>query len=58
MEFKINEIPSVCLNMIVKDESHIIEKTLEMLCNKINFSYQLSLAQKNSLSGVFYYQAK
>jgi len=31
--------PSVCLNMIVKNESHIIEKTLEMLCSKIKFSY-------------------
>ena len=31
--------PSICLNMIVKNESHIIEKTLEMLCSKIRFSY-------------------
>ena len=30
---------SICLNMIVKDESHIIEKTLENLCSYINFSY-------------------
>ena len=36
---KIGGYPSVCLNMIVKDESHIIEKTLEMLCSKICFSY-------------------
>jgi tetratricopeptide (TPR) repeat protein len=35
----IGENPSICLNMIVKDESHIIEKTLEMLCSKICFSY-------------------
>jgi hypothetical protein len=32
-------VPSVCLNMIVKNESHIIERTLEMLCSKICFSY-------------------
>lgn len=31
--------PTVCLNMIVKDEHHIIVKTLEMLCSKIDFSY-------------------
>lgn len=31
--------PSICLNMIVKNESHIIKKTLENLCEKINFSY-------------------
>ena len=31
--------PSICLNMIVKNESHIIEKTLLNLCDKINFSY-------------------
>ena len=30
---------TICLNMIVKDESHIIKGTLEMLCNKINFDY-------------------
>jgi beta-1,4-mannosyl-glycoprotein beta-1,4-N-acetylglucosaminyltransferase len=30
---------SICLNMIVKNESHIIRGTLEMLCNKIHFSY-------------------
>ena len=30
---------SICLNMIVKDESHIIEKTLENLCSYIKFSY-------------------
>ena len=40
MELKILEkTPSICLNMIVKDESHIIKETLEMLCNKINFTY-------------------
>lgn len=33
------EHPTVCLNMIVKNESHIIERTLEMLCSKIRFSY-------------------
>lgn len=29
----------ICLNMIVKNESHIIEKTLENLCSYIDFSY-------------------
>jgi GR25 family glycosyltransferase involved in LPS biosynthesis/tetratricopeptide (TPR) repeat protein len=31
--------PTICLNMIVKDESHIIRGTLEKLCDKIKFSY-------------------
>ena len=40
MELIITEkMPTICLNMIVKNESHIIEKTLEMLCSGINFSY-------------------
>ena len=30
---------SICLNMIVKNESHIIEGTLENLCSKFNFAY-------------------
>ena len=30
---------SVCLNMIVKNEAHIIRRTLEMLCSKIRFDY-------------------
>ena len=30
---------TVCLNMIVKNESHIIIKTLEMLTSKIKFNY-------------------
>jgi hypothetical protein len=30
---------TICLNMIVKDESHIIIKTLTNLTEKINFSY-------------------
>lgn len=30
---------TVCLNMIVKNESHIIEKTLTMLTEKIKFDY-------------------
>jgi len=30
---------TICLNMIVKDESHVIEKTLNNLCSHINFSY-------------------
>jgi glycosyltransferase involved in cell wall biosynthesis len=33
------EKASICLNMIVKNESHIIRGTLEMLCNKICFDY-------------------
>jgi hypothetical protein len=31
--------PTICLNMIVKNESHIIQNTLENLCNKIQFDY-------------------
>jgi len=31
--------PTLCLNMIVKDESHIIEKTLNNLCDKFKFDY-------------------
>ena len=31
--------PTICLNMIVKNESHIIEDTLKKLCEKINFDY-------------------
>ena len=30
---------TICLNMIVKNESHIIANTLEKLCDKINFDY-------------------
>jgi GR25 family glycosyltransferase involved in LPS biosynthesis len=30
---------TICLNMIVKDESHIIVKTLENLCSYIKFDY-------------------
>ena len=30
---------TICLNMIVKNESHIITKTLNNLCSYINFSY-------------------
>ena len=30
---------TICLNMIVKNESHVIVKTLNNLCDKINFSY-------------------
>lgn len=41
MELIITEkiYPSICLNMIVKDESHIIKIQLEKLCQKITFSY-------------------
>jgi glycosyltransferase involved in cell wall biosynthesis len=31
--------PTICLNMIVKNESHIIQNTLEKLCDKIKFDY-------------------
>ncbi len=31
--------PTLCLNMIVKNESHIIEDTLNKLCSKIKFDY-------------------
>lgn len=30
---------TICLNMIVKNESHIILETLDNLCQKINFDY-------------------
>ena len=30
---------TICLNMIVKDESHIIEETLIKLLDKIHFDY-------------------
>ena len=33
------EVPKICLNMIVKDESHIIEDTLNKLLNKIKIDY-------------------
>ena len=40
MDFIITEKKAtLCLNMIVKNESHIIECTLEKLCNKIHFDY-------------------
>ena len=32
-------VNTICLNMIVKDEAHVIEKTLENLCSYIKFSY-------------------
>ena len=32
-------VPKLCLNMIVKNESHIIEERLEDLINKISFDY-------------------
>jgi beta-1,4-mannosyl-glycoprotein beta-1,4-N-acetylglucosaminyltransferase len=35
----LNKTPTICLNMIVKNESHIIRGTLEKLCSKIKFSY-------------------
>jgi len=42
MELILNEViikPTLCLNMIVKDESHIIVDTLTKLLNKIKFDY-------------------
>ena len=36
---RLPERPSVCLNMIVKNEAHIIHDTLTMLCSKIQFDY-------------------
>ena len=30
---------TLCLNMIVKNESHVIRQTLEMLCSKMRFDY-------------------
>ena len=32
-------VPTVCLNMIVKNEAHIIRQTLQMLLTKIRFDY-------------------
>ena len=32
-------LPKLCLNMIVKDEAHIIEERLTSLLSKINFDY-------------------
>ena len=31
--------PTICLNMIVKNEAHLISETLKMLCSKIKFTY-------------------
>ena len=39
MELTLNEEPFICLNMIVKNESHIIESTLSKLLNKIKIDY-------------------
>ena len=43
MEFVVTEIPKkkpeICLNMIIKDEAHIIVNTLNKLLNKINIDY-------------------
>ena len=40
MDFIITEKnATICLNMIVKNEAHIIENTLEKLCAKIKFDY-------------------
>ena len=41
LDFEIKPKPSksytICLNMIVKNESHIIVKTLENLCSYVDF---------------------
>ena len=34
-----NARPTLCLNMIVKNEAHIIRRTLEMLLTKVRFDY-------------------
>lgn len=34
-----NNKSTICLNMIVKNEAHIIKETLQNLCSYINFSY-------------------
>ena len=41
MEFKLKETkePFLCLNMIVKNESHIIESTLENIVSKLKIDY-------------------
>jgi len=41
MELIIEEIipPTICLNMIVRNESHIIEKTLKNICDNIAITY-------------------
>ena len=44
MEQNYFNIPSksektICLNMIVKDESHIIKKTLNNICDNIKLDY-------------------
>jgi len=41
MELLIEEIipPTICLNMIVRNESHIIEKTLKNICDNIAITY-------------------
>jgi beta-1,4-mannosyl-glycoprotein beta-1,4-N-acetylglucosaminyltransferase len=38
-KYPVDMTPTICLNMIVKNESHIIRSTLEKLCGKIHFSY-------------------
>ena len=34
-----NNKSSICLNMIVKNEKHIIKQTLDNICSYIDFSY-------------------
>ena len=38
MEY-LNKMPTLCLNMIVKDEAHIIKETLNLLCNAVKIDY-------------------
>ena len=45
MDFIEKKQLSICLNMIVKDEAHIIKTTLEMLCKKIQFTYWVIVTQ-------------
>jgi len=35
----LGNIKTICLNMIVKNEEHIIADTLKNLCSYINFDY-------------------
>ena len=44
MKLEITELDTpkkqtICLNMIVKDEGHIIAKTLQNICNNIDITY-------------------
>lgn len=48
-----NNKATICLNMIVKDESYIIKGTHKMLCNKIKFNYwEKAVPEDKGASGV------